>query len=44
MKILEFILAHYEAISTLIAAILVRAYEKPKAEKKAIEKAKETDI
>ena len=44
MNILQFIIDHQEAIFTLIAAIITRAVEKPKAEKKAIEKAKETDI
>ena len=44
MKILEFIIEHQEAIFTLLAAIITRAVEKPHAEKKAVEKAKETEI
>lgn len=40
MNIFQFIIEHQEAIFTLLAAIITRAIEKPKAEKKAVEKSK----
>lgn len=38
MKILEFIIQNKEAIITLLFALVARAIEKPKAEKKAYQK------